>query len=205
MSLSSSRNIGWLSLALLIAFFVAVVMLAPAEKTLGETIRYVYAHVAFTRAGMAGFYIAGLMGLFVTLTGNKKLQSWTQTICGVAFALFVFGGFFSIFAQRASWGGIPLAEPRIRTSMSAVAVAIIVLLLNSWLPWIRVRGLLYMALAVYVAWVIPRTPLVLHPPDAGGNSASPWIRLTFPLLTALALLMGTWIVWYLERVKAKAL
>ncbi len=192
-------------LALLVAFFSAVVMLAPAEKTLGETIRYVYAHVAFTRAGMAGFYVAGVMGLFVALTDNERLQSWTQTICGVAFALFVFGGIFSIFAQRASWGGVPLAEPRIRTSMSAVAVAIIVLLLNSWIPWIRLRGLLYVALAVYIAWAIPRTPLVLHPADAGSSSASPWIRLTFPVLTALALLMGMWLVWYLERPKAEAL
>ena len=197
----SKRNpyLRWLILLLLLALFFAVVVLAPLEKTLGETIRLVYAHVAFTRAGMFGFYLCGFLGLIILLTSSHKLQSWTQAIGWVSFALFVMGGIFSVFAQQASWGGVPLAEPRVRSSMIMTAVAVIVLLLNEWLPWIRVRGLLYVALAGYIAWVIPQTPLVLHPQNAGGSSPSIWIRLTFPVLTALAMLLGVWIVTYLKR------
>jgi hypothetical protein len=195
----NSSYLRWLVLLLLLALFIAVVFLAPLERTLGETIRLVYVHAAFTRAGMIGFYICGLLGLIVAVTNNARLQSWTQMAAWVSFALFVLGGIFSVFAQQASWGGVPFAEPRVRMSMTMTAVIVIFLLVNEWIPWVRVRGLLYVAIAGYIAWVIPRTPLVLHPENAGGTSPSMWIRLAFPMLTALALLLGLWVVTYLKR------
>ncbi len=189
----------WFSLAGILLTFAAIILLVPPEKTLGETIRLIYVHVAFTRAGMYGFYIAGLLGAIVIVLGNPRLQALTQTVTWVSFFLFFVGGIFSIFAQRASWGGLPFSEPRNRTSLQVMAVVIIVLIGNSWIPWIRLRGVLYLLLAGYVAWVIPRTPLVLHPANAASSSSSPWFRVTFPVLTALVLLLGLWIVWYFER------
>lgn len=194
-----NRYLSWLALGLLLVIFAAVLFMAPLEKTLGETIRLVYVHAAFTRAGMLGIYACGVLGLLIAATDNETLQSWTQTAAWVSFALFIVGGLFSIFAQRASWGGIALAEPRTRTSLTVTAVTVIVLLVNSMIPAVRIRGLLYTALALYVAWAIPNTPLVLHPQDAGGTSPSMWIRLTFPLLTLLALLMGLWFVSFIKR------
>ena len=143
----------WLVLALLLALFIAVVFVAPLEKTLGETIRLVYVHAALTRAGMVGFYICGLLGLIIAITNHAKLQSWTQTAAWVSFGLFVLGGIFSIFAPQASWGGVPLAEPRVRMSMTMTAIIVIVLLVNEWIPWVRVRGLLYVGIAGYIAWI----------------------------------------------------
>ena len=189
----------WLVLALLLALFITVVFIAPLEKTLGETIRLVYVHAALTRAGMIGFYICGLLGLIITITNNAKLQSWAQTAAWVSFGLFVLGGIFSVFAQQASWGGVPLAEPRVRMSMTMTAVIVIALLVNEWIPWVRVRGLLYVAIAGYIAWVLPRTPLVLHPENAGGTSPSTWIRMAFPVLTALAIFIGVWFLTFLKH------
>jgi hypothetical protein len=177
--------------------FAAIVFLAPAEKTLGETIRFVYVHVALTRAGMYGFYIAGLLGILVAVSGRARLGEWTGLIAWVAFGLFLAGGLASLFAQQRSWGGMLLAEPRNQTTLSVLAVGVIVLIVAGWIPWLRVRGLLYVGLAGYVAWIIPRTPLVLHPANAAGSSTSPAIRLAFPLLTGLAFLFGAWLVWYL--------
>lgn len=196
---SNNRYLTWLVPVLLLVLFVIILMMAPLEKTLGETIRLVYAHAAFTRAGMWGIYVSGLLGLLVAVTANEQLHSWTQSFAWVSFALFLIGGIFSIFAQRASWGGIAFAEPRMRTNLMVTAVMIIVLLINNWIPWIRVRGLLYTALALYIAWAIPNTPLVLHPQDAVGTSPSLWIRLTFPTLTVLAMLIGLWFVTYIKR------
>ena len=189
----------WLVLALLLALFIAVVFVAPLEKTLGETIRLVYVHAALTRAGMVGFYICGLLGLIIAITNHAKLQSWTQTAAWVSFGLFVLGGIFSIFAQQASWGGVPLAEPRVRMSMTMTAIIVIVLLVNEWIPWVRVRGLLYVGIAGYIAWILPRTPLVLHPENAGGTSPSTWIRMAFPVLTVLAFFIGLWFLTFLKR------
>lgn len=190
--------------AALLLVFVALVFAAPAERTLGETLRYVYVHVALTRAGMVGFYLAGLLGLAIAATANGRLATWTQRIVWVAYGLFLAGGLASLFAQQRSWGGINLlGEPRNRTTLAVLAVGIIVLILASWVPWERVRGLLYAALAAYTAWIIPRTPLVLHPANAAGSSTSPAIRLAFPALTALAVLFGVWLVWYWGRRSAE--
>lgn len=196
------RNVGalsWLILLILIAGFLLLVFLAPAEQTLGEVIRYVYIHVALTKAGLWGFYLAGLLGLLVLISGHRKLQAWTQIVTWVALALFVAGGIVSVFAGYASWGGFPLDEPRNRTMFSVIALAVVVLILNYWLPWTRVRGFLSMVLALFAAWIIPNTPLILHPGNAGGNSPSATIRWVFILLPVIAFFIGAWLVWVIGR------
>ena len=199
MKLPPASRWAWLALTVLIIAFVALALLAPPEKSLGEAIRYVYVHVALTRAGMWGFYLAGLLGLVLLVTARVRLQHWIQVLTWVALALFFAGGIGSIFAQQASWGGLLLEEPRNRSSLGVMAAALIVLLINNWMPWVRVRGLLYVALAAYVAWTIPRTPLVFHPANAVGSSPSAAIRWAFLILTLLACLIGAWFIWYFGR------
>ena len=183
-------------LAALIIASIILVLVAPPEKTLGEAIRYVYIHVALTKAGMWGLYLSGLLGVIIAITGRPKLQSWAQIIAWVGFSFFLAGGIVSVFAGYATWGGFPLDEPRNRAMFSVLAVALIILILNSWLPWIRLRGLLYIVLAGYIIWIIPNTPLVLHPGDAGGTSPSATIRWVFILFPLLVFLIGGWIVWF---------
>jgi hypothetical protein len=176
--------------------FIFLLFWAPAEQTLGEVIRFVYVHVAFTKAGIWGLTLAGLVGIAIVITGNAKLQAKTQVLAWVFLMLFLLGGVFSVLAGYASWGGFPLDEPRNRTMMSAIALALITLIVNYWLPWIRVRGLLYLILAAFMALVIPNTPLVLHPGDAGGASPSAAIRWTFILLPIIVFLIGIWFAWF---------
>lgn len=204
MKLPYASRLAWLILAILIIVFVLLALLAPPEKSLGEAIRYVYVHVALTRAGLWGFYVAGLLGLVIAVTAGARLQHWTQTLTWVAFALFFAGGIGSVFAQQASWGGLLLEEPRNRSSLTVMAVALIVLVINAWLPWVRARGLLYLLLAAYAAWIIPRTPLVFHPANAVGSSPSVAIRYAFLALTLLACLIGAWFLWYFGRARQTA-
>lgn len=199
MTIPHASRWAWLSLVALILAFIALALLAPPEKSLGEAIRYVYVHVALTRAGIWGFYLAGLLGIIVVLKAGNRLQHWTQVLTWVSFALFFAGGIGSIFAQQASWGGLLLGEPRNRSSLAVLAVALIVLVINNWIPRIRIRGLLYVGLAVYVAWIIPSTPLVFHPANAVGSSPSAAIRYSFLALSLLACLIGAWFVWYFGR------
>ncbi len=199
MTINPIEKLSLILLAGLLLTFLFLLFWAPAEQTLGEVIRYVYVHVAFTKAGMWGFYLCGILGAVILVSDHRRLQSWVQVMAWIALALFVAGGIVSVFAGYASWGGFPLDEPRNRSMISVIAIALIVLIVNTWLPWLRVRGFLYMILAGYVAWVIPNTPLVLHPGDAGGNSPSPEIRWVFILLPIVVFLIGAWIVWFLGR------
>jgi hypothetical protein len=199
MKLPHASRWAWLILIVLVIVFVALLLLAPLEKLLGEAIRYVYVHVALTRAGMWGLYLAGVLGLFIALTAKRKLQHWTQVVAWVSFALFLGGFIGSVFAQQASWGGLLLEEPRNRSSLSVLAATLVVLLINGWMPWLRLRGFLYVLLAAYVGWIIPRTPLVFHPANAIGSSPSVIIRWAFLALTLVACMIGAWFVWYWGR------
>jgi hypothetical protein len=203
MKLPYASRRAWLALLILVVLFVVLVVIAPPEKLLGDAIRYVYVHVALTRAGMWGFYLAGLLGLIVTISARAGLQHWVKIVTWVAFALFLAGGIGSIFAQQASWGGLLLEEPRNRSSLSVMAVTLIVLLINDWIPWLRMRGVLYVLLAGYVAWIIPRAPLDFHPANAVGSSPSPAIRWSFLILTLLASLIGVWFIWYWGRAQER--
>jgi hypothetical protein len=194
--LSKTKPIVWIIPVVILLAGVVIVALAPDEQTLGSVIKYVYVHVAFTRAGMIGFYIAGLLGLIVVVTGRRPLQSWAQTIGWVALAWFIIGGIVSILAQQNSWGGTPWNEPRNMTSLNIIALSVIVQIWNGWMPSVRLRGVLYVTLALFVAWSIPNTPLILHPAEAISSSSSLLIPLTFTVLTGLCLLLGAWLVWY---------
>ena len=119
--IASVSRAAWLALVALLIAFIALVLLAPAEKTLGEAIRYVYVHVALTRAGMWGFYLAGLSGLVIAITAKERLQEWAQVVTWVSFALFFAGGIGSVFAQLTSWGGLLWEEPRNRSSLSVMS------------------------------------------------------------------------------------
>ncbi len=183
-----NRN-AWIILVGLLVTAVIVVWLAPIEQTLGQAIKYVYVHVALTRAGIYGFYLAGLVGLGILVTENRQWQAWNHILGWVALAFFLAGGIASMFAQTNSWGGIFWREPRNMTTLNIIALALIVLILAGWFSSIRLCGLLSMTLAVYTAWVIPRTPLVLHPQNAAGSSPSTGIQFTFIFLTLLTILM----------------
>lgn len=190
------ERFAWAILGLIVLATVLIVLLAPAEQTIGAAIKYVYVHVAFTRAGIYGFYLAGALGVLVAITARKGLQKWASKIGWVGFLFFLTGGLVSILAQQATWGGNPWFEPRNRMTLNILAVGVIALILADWVPWLRVRGLLYVVLAGFVAWSIPNTPLVLHPGDAIGSSTSAGIQWAFLLLTWLVVALGVWIVWY---------
>ena len=196
MTYQVNRRFAWLLLGVIVIAAALIVWLAPAEQTIGAAIKYVYVHVALTRAGMYGYYLAALLGLAIAVTANARWQRWTQIVGWVAFILFLAGGIVSLLAEQFTWGGIPWSEPRNVTTLNVIAFSLVVLIANTWLPWVRVRGLLYTVLGGYVAWVIPRTPLVLHPEDPVSTSSSVGIQWTFLGLTALALLLGVWLVWY---------
>ncbi len=190
------KQVTWLILALILLAGFAIVLTSPAEQTIGNAIKFVYVHVAFTRAGMLGFYLTGAVGLLVAFSGSWKWQSWASKVGWVALGLFTIGFLISILAQRSTWGGIAWNEPRNHMTFNILALSIIVLILGDWLPWVRLRGFLYATLGGYVAWNVRATPLVLHPADPIGTSSSAAIQWTFLLLTWLCVALGAWIVWY---------
>jgi hypothetical protein len=173
-----------------------VVWLAPEEQTLGQGIKSVYVHVALIWVGMAGLALAGLLGLTVIVWASEKISSWMQIIGWVGLAFYAAGLAMSALASKVNWGNIFWQEPRMRAALSMLAAALIVQIVASWVPWLRLRGLLSSGLIVLLAWSTLSAPLVLHPDNPVATSSSLAIQMTFLGLSLLCGLAAAWFVWY---------
>jgi hypothetical protein len=194
-----SRPLTWAVLIGLTATAGILIGLMPAERTLGEAVRIVYAHVALTEAGTLGLYAAGIMGLAVLISGRQTLRLWMQITAGVGLGMLAMGFVVSLAAQQTAWGGIAWQEPRVAAALNVLAIALIVQVLTFWLSNERIRGALNAALAGFVIWSGLNAQGVLHPGAAISTSPSAAIRLSFLALTAVCLLAGAWIVWQAGR------
>lgn len=186
---------------LLLLAGVLLVIFSPAEQTLGQAVKVVYVHVALSRAGGIGLLIAGLIGIAVLITNSEPLDRWLRITGIVALAIYALGFAVSILAQAVSWGGIAWREPRVAAALNGLAIGLIVVILAGWLPWRRLRGVLYGGLAAFIAWTQMNATNILHPGNAISTSSSGLIRFTGSALTGLTLLAGAWVVWEIASSK----
>ncbi len=201
MLINSIRKQLWIPLALVMSLII-LVWRAPVEQSLGQGIKIVYVHVGLIWAAMLGFAINGLLGLAVAITNNKKLAAWMETIGRVTLGVFVTSVLVSLLAEVVNWGGIFWQEPRNMAVFAVTAVAVIVLVLQSWLPWRRVHGLLHLGLAAYVFLTLPSAAMVMHPENPGRSSGSLGIQSAFWGTAVLAFLIGVWFVVYFRTEEA---
>lgn len=193
------KPLPWLVLGGLITAVIFLLYLAPAEATLGRGIRTVYIHVALTWTGMAGFVLAGLLGLAVLVTANEKLARWMQTLGWVAFGFYVAGVAMSAIASSVNWGGVFWQEPRMAAALKSLSVATIIMVMNMWIPQVRVRGLLQAIIPAAVAWITYTAPLVLHPRNPIFSSEATGIQFAFIGMFLLFAAIAAWIVWRLVK------
>ena len=185
---------------------LALVGLAPTERTLGEGIRVVYLHVALIWTGMLGIVLAGVLAVPVLVTGRERLARWMETVAWVALGFYALSGVVSLVAQQVNWGGIAWREPRTSAMLQLLAFFVIIQVVKSWLAGshaqtnrlkaARLKAGLNLLLAGLLIWSNWATPLQLHPQDPIGSSSSQAIRLTFYLLFFLMALAATWLVLF---------
>lgn len=187
---------------LIIAAATVLVWLAPEEKQLGQGIKSVYVHVALIWVGMAGLVAAGLIGIGVLLSASRKLSAWMETVGWVALGFYAAGVSMSILASKVNWGNVFWQEPRMKVALNMLALALIVEIFVSWVPWHRLKGFLSSLLVVILAWTTMSAPLVLHPKNAISSSSSSGIKMTFLGLSLLIAAAAAWIVWFVKSKRA---
>lgn len=185
---------------LLFAAGALALWLSPAEAQLGAGVKYVYVHATLIWAGMAGLALAGLAGIVIAVNGRLTWAAWTQTLTWIALAFYAAGLSMSMLAAEVNWGGMFWQEPRTRTALQVLTLALIVQVLGSWHIWHRLVGALRAGLVLFLAWTSLATPLFLHPPNAIRNSTSTAIQLSTLLLFGLWCLLGAWIMWRWQTV-----
>ncbi len=198
MNIKAAGRTPWIIVIATLVAMITVVLTAPQEQSMGDGIRVVYVHVALVWAGMLGFAINGLLGIVLMLSGRRSLKEWIELVGISTLLIFIASVLVSLLAEQINWGGILWQEPRNQAVFTVTAVAVIVHIVNSWLPWIRWRGLLPLALALFVLQTLPGAPRVLHPENPVRNSSSQAMQSTFLIMFALSTILGGWLVWYLR-------
>ncbi len=192
----------WATPIVLLLAAAIIVLITPAEATIGSGIRIVAIHVALIWAGMLGLILAGILGAYNMMRPRVNLTRLLKSVALVSLIVFALGVGTSLVAEIVNWGGIAWNEPRTRSNLNLLAFALIAQIVAGWLAHSRVRGLLHLVVAVAIVWSTAVTELQLHPSGAVTSSTSNAIQSAFYSLTLLCLLIGLWFVGMLQRRQA---
>lgn len=185
--------------AALVVTATIMVLLTPAEATIGNGIKIVAIHVALIWSGLAGLIVAGVLGAVTIFQPRANLSVLVENIALVSLVIFALGVGTSLVAEIVNWGGIAWNEPRTRSNLNLLAFTLIAQVVASWLAYPQIRGLLHLIVAIALVWSTAVTELQLHPSGAVTSSTSNTIQSAFYGLTLLCLLIGLWFIWQLQR------
>lgn len=151
--------------AALFAALAALLVFSPAEATLGNVVKIVYAHGAAERVSIYAYLLAGALGLVALAIKNESVARWTRAVAETAI-LFWFAQFvISAPAQVLAWGAFTFDEPRVASALWILALTALVYLVArwidepGWLPFAAVANVTIVILVLHGAINI------LHPVD----------------------------------------
>lgn len=181
------------SLGLCVACAV-LVLVGPAERTLGAGIRAVYVHVSWVWAGLALGITFTFTSLAAAIVDARRFYGALNRVYAFTVAYLALGLLGSFVAARINWGAIAWDEPR-TVAMIRVVLALgvawpITALLDEQARY-RQAALSAVMLAC-LAW-LGVAPRALHP-DAPVTDSEAWgMRSVFYGLTlGWLVLAGTW-------------
>jgi hypothetical protein len=178
------RHFWWL-VGLCIALVGLILLLMPAEKTIGRVIKIVYLHGALSRAGMLGFILAGLLGLAYLIRQDQILGRWSRALLISGWAFWSAHFMVSMPATRLTWGPwVAWGEPRVTMTLQVIAAGLLVILVTWLLKDMRFAAAANLLFAIAFALLAARTGVLRHPLDPIGSSPSGLLRLVYLVLLA---------------------
>ena len=158
---------------------VALLVFSPAEATLGNVVKIVYAHGAAERVSMYAYLLAGALGLAaLALEAFSKKQPfdsaslrsgrvtrWTRAAMETAIVFWLAQFVISAPAQLMAWGAFTLDEPRVAGALWILALTALVYAAARWVNepgWLPLAAI---ANAVILIVVLRGEINILHPID----------------------------------------
>ncbi len=185
------RRPGLISLFFLCAWLLTL-LVAPAERTLGALIRWVYAHASITQVALIFFLVAAVLALLFLLRArppHPTLYLWVEVIGWLALLLWLAGFLLSTIPAKLTWGvWVDFAEPRTQLTLRVLAVGALFLVLTRWLHSPRFTAIAQIALSAAILFLNRNTGVIRHPLNPMGEAATPAIPLSYGLIFLIALL-----------------
>jgi hypothetical protein len=193
-----SRHRFWLLIGLCVVLAVLVLLLMPAEKTIGQVIKIVYLHGALSSAGMIGFIAAGLFGLAYLIRPRRALGQWSRALLISGWAFWTAHFLVSMPATRLTWGPwVAWGEPRVTMTLQVLAGGLLVILISWLLKDLRFAAAANVLFALAFAVLAARTGVLRHPLDPIGSSPSTLLRLVYLALLVPILGCMVLVAWRL--------
>ncbi|MGC8780901.1 MAG: hypothetical protein ACP5UQ_08565 [Anaerolineae bacterium] len=188
----------WFGLSALAAGLILLFM--PQEKTLGPIIKLVYLHGALSRAGMIGFWAAGLAGAAYLWRQDAAFLRWSKALLWSGWAYWVAHFVVSMPATRLTWGPwVAWGEPRVTMTLQVIVVGLVVTLADRLLDGRRFAAAANLLLAAAVFVLVERTGVLRHPLDPIGASPSAALRAIYLALLVPIIAGMVLAAWRLTR------
>lgn len=149
-----------LALALLLA---ALLLLSPAEATLGNIVKIVYAHGAAERVSSFAFLAAGALGLLSLAMSARSLARWARAVLETAMLFWLAQFVVSLPAQILAWGALTWDEPRVAGAIWILLLTALLYAVAYWLGDPSWMALAAVASAAIVLVVLRGSINILHP------------------------------------------
>lgn len=189
----------WLWYGGLIGLLGVLLILSPAEATLGNVVKIVYLHGALQRVAMLAYSVAGVLGIAQVVLARSSLARWTQAAMEMAVALWIAHFVVSLPAQVLAWGGITLSEPHVASATWILLGTLLVYVVARWMEhpvWMAFAAVVN---ALLVLFVLRGAVNILHPLNPIFGSDSPAIILFYLAITLVILVLALLLTW--ERVR----
>ncbi len=173
--------------AALVLALLALLAFSPAEATLGNVVKIVYAHGAAERVSAYAYLIAGALGIIhLSLRGAKRrsnpksnveiassqtallamtLGNWVQAVAETAIVFWLAQVVVSLPAQLLAWGAMTWNEPRVAGALWILTLSALVYVIARWIGEANWMSFAAVANAAIFLIVLRGAINILHPID----------------------------------------
>lgn len=152
---------------------LVLLLLLPAEQTLGGVIKVVFLHGAVVEVSLVVFAIAGLLGTICFFWKNRSLYEWLLATQKTGLIMWVLAVLMSMIATYLAWGvAIAWEEPRVQASAKILGVGVAFFLLVQWVKEERFTAVVNIIIAIVAWWLAKGAVNVQHPLNPIGSSES---------------------------------
>jgi hypothetical protein len=173
--------------AALFTALAVLLILSPAEATLGNVVKIVYAHGAAERVSTYAYLLAGVLGLAQLALNRSMLGRWTRAMTETALVFWLAQFVISLPAQVLAWGAITWNEPRVAGAVWILLLTVLVYAVGLWIGDPSWMAFAATANAVIVLVVLRGSINILHPLNPIIGSDSDAIKIFY---AAIVLLTG---------------
>lgn len=178
------------SLLILAILIVAVTLLAPTDRVLGEATRMVYVHGAIIRVILATFLLSGLLGLVYLFNKKTGSEEWSRVLLETSLVLWIPYLISSTVATLQTWGAIAWFEPRWLVTLQISVIAPVAYVVSIVVKKPIVTAALNALVAAAIFLLTRSAGLVLHPIDPIGTSGNSGIIGSYLVLLGLCALFA---------------